>query len=673
MWRRSSGSTAPISTTRSRCRRGSRRTTIRSPIYGWGGDDTITLGEYGGNVYGGDGDDTIDGRTSQYGGYLYGDAGDDTIYIDGNEAFGGDGRDRLFGSYRFDRLNGGDGNDILDGDRSSDTLSGDAGADRLYGGEGDDFLDGGANNDLIYGDTGYREPDQFGDDYNDGIAGGTGADTIYGEAGDDRIFADVAPDDGIYGIAFDTGGEKDVVSGGDGDDMISAGINDDADGGEGIDTLVLSFATSDHGITLRTSDLLKPDYRAGPGTFSGFEQVGAVRGSEFADRIKATADVDGGGGNDRLTALFAGITLTGGAGNDILISARGENTLIGGDGIDTVDYGRFAGGVSVFLGDEYPGFSRGGSGPDGDYLAEIENVTGSRGADTISGNNQDNRLVGGGGDDTLAGGSGDDVLDGGAGADAMSGGEGDDSYLVDTAGDTVVEDADFGIDTVQWQIDFTLGDNVGENLVLIGGGHAGVGNGLGNRMTGSDGADTLSGLGGNDVLLGRAGRDVIDAGDGDDTVTGGGDRDTLTGGTGADVFRFTAGNTGTTAATADTITDFSHAQHDKINLSAVDAVAGTAANDAFRFVGDAAFSGSAGELRYEVSHGNTLVMGDTDGDGAADLVISLTGNVALVASDFVLGNGSAFVVGEKSALIGDTHALVGGGLLAMPHAHEMVV
>ena len=139
------------------------------------------------------------------------------------------------------------------------------------------------------------------------------------------------------------------------------------------------------------------------------------------------------------------------------------------------------------------------------------------------------------------------------------------------------------------------------------------------------------------------------------------------------MFRSTPGDAGNTARSADKITDFSHADGDTIKLSGIDAVSATPENDAFRFVGNAAFSGSAGELRYEMSHGNTLVMGDTDGDRVADLVINLTGTVALVASVFVLANGNAFDVVGDAAPVRDMDALGGAGIPAMPQANEMVV
>ena len=56
----------------------------------------------------------------------------------------------------------------------------------------------------------------------------------------------------------------------------------------------------------------------------------------------------------------------------------------------------------------------------------------------------------------------------------------------------------------------------------------------------------------------------------------------------------------------------------------------------FAFIGDAAFSGAAGELRAYQDDANTYVEGDTDGDGVADFMIRLDGLHSLSGSDFLL-------------------------------------
>ena len=87
----------------------------------------------------------------------------------------------------------------------------------------------------------------------------------------------------------------------------------------------------------------------------------------------------------------------------------------------------------------------------------------------------------------------------------------------------------------------------------------------------------------------------------------------------------------------DRIADFSHDEGDRIDLSAIDAVAGTRYNNVFTFIGASAFTGHKGELHYAIGEdGDTRIEADMNGDRSADLVILLTGSHALEAGDFVL-------------------------------------
>ena len=54
------------------------------------------------------------------------------------------------------------------------------------------------------------------------------------------------------------------------------------------------------------------------------------------------------------------------------------------------------------------------------------------------------------------------------------------------------------------------------------------------------------------------------------------------------------------------------------------------------FIGTDAFGNVAGEVRYEQVDGNTIIYGDTDGDGTANFQLKINLSVALIEEDFVL-------------------------------------
>ncbi|KQT45622.1 hypothetical protein ASG52_15880 [Methylobacterium sp. Leaf456] len=182
---------------------------------------------------------------------------------------------------------------------------------------------------------------------------------------------------------------------------------------------------------------------------------------------------------------------------------------------------------------------------------ETRNATiGTAGDDQIYIIGAGRSVRGGNGRDLLVGDWGDDTLDGGSGADTMRGGQGSDRYIVDEAGDVIVEEPGaFGNDTVVTSLSYTLEDAI-ENLELTGTaavngtGNAGqntiLGNGGANILRGGNGDDVLEGGGGNDTLYGSferdasSGRDTLRGGAGDDYMFGGGGVDSFDGGEGYD-------------------------------------------------------------------------------------------------------------------------------------------
>ena len=71
-------------------------------------------------------------------------------------------------------------------------------------------------------------------------------------------------------------------------------------------------------------------------------------------------------------------------------------------------------------------------------------------------------------------------------------------------------------------------------------------------------------------------------------------------------------------------------------MSAIDANSNLARDQAFTFIGKAAFSGKAGELRYGITGEITTFSADTNGDGVSDFRATLDRTLTMVASDFIL-------------------------------------
>jgi len=84
------------------------------------------------------------------------------------------------------------------------------------------------------------------------------------------------------------------------------------------------------------------------------------------------------------------------------------------------------------------------------------------------------------------------------------------------------------------------------------------------------------------------------------------------------------------------VADF--ASGDRLNFSAIDAMGGSSANDAFTFIGTSGFTGHEGELRAEVdvAASRTYVEGDLNADSVADFHLVVLGIHPLAATDLIL-------------------------------------
>ena len=142
---------------------------------------------------------------------------------------------------------------------------------------------------------------------------------------------------------------------------------------------------------------------------------------------------------------------------------------------------------------------------------------------------------------------------------------------------------------------------------------------------------------GDDTIQGTGLDDIIKGGGGDDKLRGDEGADDLYGGTGEDVFVYKSLKESTDTATGrDTIFDFSGVRGDVIKLEDIDANKTIAGNQVFDFIGIEAFSGQAGELRYEMTASGTYIYADVDGDSKADFSIHIKKAVTLSDDYFIL-------------------------------------
>jgi Ca2+-binding RTX toxin-like protein len=483
---------------------------------------------------------------------------------------------------------GTNGVDDLMGTDAGDRLSGLGGDDQLDGGAGNDSLLGGTGNDTLLGGSGL-----------DSLDGGTGADSMEGGSGDDAYVVDDA-------------GDVILELAGGGNDRVTASLSWTL--GAEVERLSLS----------------------GGGHLNG-------TGNALANRLDGNAgmnQLDGGAGNDSLYGLAGDDLLLGGLGMDALDGGLGADSMEGGAGDDgyIVDdagdvvvelagggYDRVSASLSWTMSEEVERLNLLGSGDlDGTGNGIGNRIYGNAGANVLDGAGGDDGLYGFGGNDRLIGGAGADGLIGGAGDDTMEGGAGNDTYTVDDAGDVLLELAGGGRDEVKASLDWTLGAEF-EELTLTGTAALnGTGNGAGNQLNGNGAANQLDGGQGNDSIFGLGGADTLMGGAGKDRLEGGLGADRLVGGLGADRFVFAAA----ADANGDVIVDFNRAEGDRVDLRHMDTNPGLAGDQAFAWIGDAAFSNVAGQLRFS----GGVLAGDMDGNGIADFAITMTGVASLTSA-----------------------------------------
>ncbi|WP_421730799.1 M10 family metallopeptidase C-terminal domain-containing protein [Brevundimonas sp.] len=633
-------------------------------VYGMGGNDQLFAGYYTGSMYGGEGDDLLDGRGRYYLRFLDGGSGNDVIYADKNgvEAHGGDGDDFIqtsgsaFGGAGNDTIevlsnyanvaDGGSGDDLI---RSSspDRLSvfGGSGSDRFESALVENTFDGGSGIDTIdytiseygvsvnlqNGQGGMTDVENaVGSEFSDTLTGSSranvldggsgddvlngkaGADTMNGGAGDDTYYVD---NTGDVVVEADVAGADRVIS------SISYVL------GANVENLTLSgkAAISGTGNALAnrlTGNVADNVLNGGLGS----DRMAGLGGADiyYVDDVgDVVVELDGEGTDliySTVTYSLAGqyvekLTLTGSAninatGNTLdntIVGNAGANVINGGAGADIMTGGK---GADTFYvqnaGDRVIELNE--SGIDLIYSTVTYSLAGQYVEKlTLTGsaatNATGNTLA-----NTLVGNSGANVIDGGTGADIMTGGAGSDVYYVQNTGDRVNEINEAGVDLINSSVSYSLAGQYVEKLVLTGSANI---NATGNTL--------------DNTIVGNSGVNIIDGGKGADRMRGDGGADVLTGGSGADTFVYDSTGDSTVSA-FDRITDLTNS--DRIDLSDIDARTNVSGNNAFVLVD--AFSGVSGQITvtYGASANLTTILMDTNGDKVADMKIVATGNHA---------------------------------------------
>jgi Ca2+-binding RTX toxin-like protein len=361
----------------------------------------------------------------------------------------------------------------LNGTTAADSLTGTNVTDRMFGDAGDDALSSGDGDDVL--------------------AGGAGADTLAGGLGNDRY--DVAAGDGAD-VIQESGGAADVLS-------FAAGI--------AASNVTVSRNGLDVVLTGPSNTVTIDDWFAG--------DANKLESVKFADGTvwdKVYIDQLAGGSSNSAPTLANAIPDTQATETESFTFTVPENTFVDPDAGDTLSFTAalasgaalpswlaFNGATRTFTGtppDDAAGqltvrvtaTDTGGASAFDDFALDVANVVnGTSGADA---------LVGTAGRDVMYGFEGSDSLDAAAGADTMAGGTGDDMYIVDDAGDVVVElEGGGSADVVHSSVSHTLGAWV-DNLTLTGTSAInGTGNDLDNVLVGNSAANVLDGGAGNDA------------------------------------------------------------------------------------------------------------------------------------------------------------------------------
>ncbi len=249
------------------------------------------------------------------------------------------------------------------------------------------------------------------------------------------------------------------------------------------------------------SDPVRIDLR--PGRFSTIGSISenvAIALAAAGTRAQSAwiENAVGGSANDYLYGNERNNVLDGRAGSDTAHGFAGDDTYIVAEAGDRVYENAGAGRDTVKARTSFVLTS----GSEIEVLATA--APGSSVALDLTGNGYAQRITGS---------SGNNVINGRGGADTMIGGLRNDTYVVDTAGDQIIELRGEGADTVLAAVSYTLAAGVSVETMMT----ANIASRSAIRLTGNEFSQRLSGNAGDNRLDGRGGRDTMTGHDGDDT------------------------------------------------------------------------------------------------------------------------------------------------------------
>ncbi|MGV6802332.1 MAG: beta strand repeat-containing protein, partial [bacterium] len=434
-------------------------------------------------------------------------------------------------------------------------------------------------------------------------------------------FLTLAPEfEGTAGNDVITGTIRDdALEGGDGDDVISGGVgNDTITGGAGMDIMsggsgndfFRFFPLSDAGLV--------------PDQITDFE-IGD--GINFADPNFANKD-------PVLPVIFIGTAAFSSVAGETRYIKAGGTTMIemDSDGDGSADHRIELTNGEFDLRATIPGSTTIEiDAPSGFVSLFDDNLIGSSGNDVISTLAGNDFIRASAGDDIIDAGDGDDTISGGFGNDTIDGGLGFDAYsrFYNSPLNLIVTD-NSATDLISGEVDSFINiENISftQRLAPI-----------------SDDIMDASAVTINVQLFGGGGNDLIIAGSNDDSLEGDNGTDTMWGGLGVDRFTFDYLD----EIQGDIIKDLEVG--DRVELTLIEFIEGVPLS----YLGTGAFSGLAGEYRYEFVSGSTIIEIDVDGDMTADKFINLH-NGEFDLFDISPGLERLGVVAGGTASVGDDY------------------